>query len=203
MDARTDTYFTLEASQKSELIAMLDCGARVGCDPRLAAAMGIEGEPAEIVRANCLPPGRSLVDEQASTRWPGAADLISTARLVIGTRSRLRRSPIEMVLADFLATRPTIIETSLYGAQLSAVVRRFLSARRLVPVKGNCLTDSLALLRLLGPAGHGAMLVFGVKLNPFAAHCWVQADDLVLNDRLENVASFSPVRVIRCSDVTR
>jgi hypothetical protein len=42
-------------------------------------------------------------------------------------------------------------------------------------------------------------LVFGAKLNPFAAHCWVQLEDVVLNDRTDNVAVFTPVGVIRCS----
>ena len=203
MDARTDTYFALEAGQNTDLIALLDGGGQIGCGPRLAKAMGLGGEPAEIVRAECPPAARSLVDEQALAHWPGPADLFSTARVVISTRWSLRRSPIETILEDLLASRAHVMDVATCGAPLSAGTRRFLSARRLVPVKGNCLLDSLALLRLLGSARHGAMLVFGVKLHPFAAHCWVQAEDLVLNDRLENVASFSPVRVIRCSDVTQ
>lgn len=202
MDARTDTYFALEPDQNSDLLALLDSGGQIGCYPCLAKAMGVGGEPAEIVRAECPPAARSLVDEKAPAHWPGPADLISTARLIIGTKYRLRRSPIETILENLLAAG-THGANSTACAQLSALARRYLSARRFVPVKGNCLLDSLALLRLLGPARRGAMLVFGVKLHPFAAHCWVQADDLVLNDRLENVASFSPVRVIRCSDVTR
>ena len=203
MDARTDTYFALEPDQNSDLLALLDSGGQIGCYPCLAEAMGVGGEPAEIVRAECPPAARSLVDEKAPAHWPGPADLISTARLVIGTKYRLRRSPIETILEDLPTAAAGVTESLACGAQLSACTRRFLSARRLVPVKGNCLLDSLALLRLLGPARHGAMLVFGVKLHPFAAHCWVQSEDLVLNDRLENVASFSPVRVIRCSDVTQ
>lgn len=202
MDARTDTYFMLESPQKSELIAMLGDGGFVGCDPRLAEAIGIGGEPAEIIRAECPRPARSLVDEPATVHWPGPADLFLTTCVVIGTRFRLRRKPIETVLEGVLGTRASVTENAAYGAQLAARARQFLAARRLVPVKGNCLTDSLALLQLLGPTGHAAMLVFGVKLHPFAAHCWLQSNDLVLNDRLENVAAFSPVRVIRCPDVT-
>lgn len=202
MDARTDTYFMLESPQKDELNAMLGDGGSVGCDPRLAEAIGIGGEPAEMIRAECPRPARSLVDEHAPMHWPGPAHLFSTARVVIGTRSRLRRRPIETILEDVLATRASVTESTACGAQLAARARRFLAARRLVPVKGNCLTDSLALLQLLGPTRYAAMLVFGVKLHPFAAHCWLQSNDLVLNDRLDNVAAFSPVRVIRCPDVT-
>ena len=203
MDARTDSYFTLDAKQTPELAPLLDGTGRVDCDPRLAEVMGLGDEPVAIVRAECPRPVRSLMDELAARHWPGPVDFLSTARAVIGTRSRLRRRPIEMVLEDVLATGAGDTKVTAGGDQLSAVAWQFLSARRLVPVKANCLTDSLALLRLLGPARHAAMLVFGVKLHPFAAHCWVQAHDLLLNDRLENVAAFSPVRVIRCPDVTR
>lgn len=202
MDARTDSYFTLEPDSKSELIAMLDEGGRVRCDPRLAIALGIDGEPAEIVRAECPSPARSLVDDFAPAHRPGPLDVLSTARAVIAIRSRLRRGPIETVLKEVLAAGAPAAGSSA-RAPASAVARRFLSARRLVPVKGNCLMDSLTLLRLLERTRHDAMLVFGVKLHPFAAHCWVQSDDLLLNDRLENVRAFSAVRVIRCPDVTR
>jgi hypothetical protein len=82
-------------------------------------------------------------------------------------------------------------------------VQRFISARRLVPVKPNCLLDSVALLRWLGDAAASASLVFGVKLAPFAAHCWVQSDTALLDDVSDNVARFVPVRVIRCSAPTR
>jgi hypothetical protein len=73
----------------------------------------------------------------------------------------------------------------------------------MVPAGTNCLLDSLALLRWLGPARDGACLVFGVKLDPFAAHCWLQTDAMLLNDRTEHVRRFEPVRVIRCSAPTR
>lgn len=201
MDTRTDSYFALAPDQLDELMATLDGGGPISCNPRLAEALDIDGEPAELVRAECPPPARSLIDEPAPAQWPGPANLFRTVRTVIWARSRLRRGPIEMVLEDVLTTSARATGQTACGTRPSALARRFLSARRLVPVKGNCLVDSLALLRLLGPTGHAAMLVFGVKLHPFAAHCWVQSDDLVLNDRLDNVAAFSPVRVIRCPDV--
>lgn len=202
MDARTDSYFTLDAEQTPDLAPLVDGTGRIDCDPHLAEVLGLGDEHAVIVRAECPRPARSLVDEPASDRRPRPADLLSTASAVISIRSQLRRRPIEMVLGGVLATAAGDTEVTACAAQLSALTRRFLSARRIVPLKGNCLTDSLALLRLLGPARHAAMLVFGVKLHPFAAHCWVQANDLLLNDRMDNVAAFSPVRVIRCSDVT-
>jgi hypothetical protein len=58
------------------------------------------------------------------------------------------------------------------------------------------LLDSLALLAFLRQRGLYADLVFGVIRQPFAAHCWVQARGVVLNDRLDRVAEFTPILVI-------
>lgn len=45
----------------------------------------------------------------------------------------------------------------------------------------------------LGRRRLDAELYFGVRLDPFAAHCWVQSDDLLLTDPAASVAEFSPV----------
>ena len=83
-----------------------------------------------------------------------------------------------------------------------AQASRFLAARRYLPVKPNCLVDSLALMRFLGPLAVGTTLIFGVKLEPFAAHCWVQFDSLLLNDRSDYVERFVPVRTVTCLAAT-
>jgi hypothetical protein len=74
--------------------------------------------------------------------------------------------------------------------------RQFLATRRLAPAAPRCLPDSLALLDHLARRGLGGELVFGVKLNPFSAHCWVQRGDLVLNDALDHVTLHTPILVV-------
>jgi hypothetical protein len=71
--------------------------------------------------------------------------------------------------------------------------RAFALRRADVPIQRSCVPDSLALMRLLWRKGLDADLYFGVRLDPFAAHCWVQAEDYLLSDPLANVLSFSPV----------
>ena len=41
-----------------------------------------------------------------------------------------------------------------------------------------------------------ANLVFGVTGDPFSAHCWVQVDELVLNDTLGNANAYTPIRTV-------
>ncbi|WP_434213483.1 lasso peptide biosynthesis B2 protein [[Pseudomonas] boreopolis] len=56
--------------------------------------------------------------------------------------------------------------------------------------------DSLSLLRFLSRRELPANIVFGVTLAPFAAHCWVQAGDIVLNETLSDANAHTPIRMI-------
>jgi hypothetical protein len=48
----------------------------------------------------------------------------------------------------------------------------------------------------LARRGLYANLVFAVTTDPFAAHCWAQVDDLVLNDSVGNAQSYTPIRIV-------
>ena len=72
----------------------------------------------------------------------------------------------------------------------------YAAARRLVPIKFSCLADSLSLIAGLARRRLAADLVFGVKLHPFSAHCWVQAGDLVLNDPIDHAILHTPILVV-------
>jgi hypothetical protein len=61
------------------------------------------------------------------------------------------------------------------------------------PAKDQCLLDSLALIDYLAWFGFYPHWVFGVKTAPFAAHCWVQAGPVVLNDHLSRTQEFTPI----------
>ena len=79
--------------------------------------------------------------------------------------------------------------------ELSQKAAHFLSSRALRGGRDACLKEALALLYHLGERGAAADWVFAVKGAPFAAHCWVQLDDIVLNDSVENVAAYTPIMV--------
>lgn len=202
MDLRSDSYFCLESEDLAALAASVqDRQLLERGDPRLEA-LGMSDEPVELVRAHIRPPVKSLVDA-APPSPPRVADIVAIALLLRNTRYRLVRQPVEECLSELIHDpRRTRLRNGGDGLSWS---ERFLRARKLVPLRARdqCLLDSLALLRWLGDLRSGAALVFGVKLNPFAAHCWVQADDLVLNDRLDNVAAFTPLLMIPCSPATQ
>ena len=76
---------------------------------------------------------------------------------------------------------------------LAEIVQGFQRGMRYYPAKRRCVQDSLALMTCLWRRRLDAELYFGVRLDPFAAHCWVQSDDLLLTDPAASVAEFSPV----------
>jgi hypothetical protein len=59
-----------------------------------------------------------------------------------------------------------------------------------------CLHDSLTLLHFLATERLYPRWVIGVRTRPFAAHSWVQAQHLVLNDLHENVRAYTPILVV-------
>ncbi|MGH8195877.1 MAG: lasso peptide biosynthesis B2 protein [Woeseiaceae bacterium] len=76
---------------------------------------------------------------------------------------------------------------------LSDLVRIFHRLRPFYGRKYLCLYDSLALLQFLAAYRLFPQWVFGVKAEPFGAHCWVQEGDCVLNDAVEFVREYTPI----------
>jgi hypothetical protein len=59
-----------------------------------------------------------------------------------------------------------------------------------------CMFDSLALLNFLAQYGIFPTWVFGVQSEPFAAHCWVQHNEFLLNDTVDHVSVYTPLLAV-------
>lgn len=70
------------------------------------------------------------------------------------------------------------------------------SLNSVVSVHDRCFLYSLALTKLLLSAGISPTLIFGVKLAPFSAHCWVQDNEYVLSDEPDHVRLFTPILAV-------
>lgn len=58
-----------------------------------------------------------------------------------------------------------------------------------------CLLDALALNEFLARRGLYPDWIFGVQVQPFGAHCWVQAQGHLLNEEMEYASQFTPIMV--------
>jgi hypothetical protein len=203
MDERCDSYFRLDDETEAEFLEWVgteEAFSAAFSQGRQTAIAPSEGLPSAILAQAPLP-RQSLLDELGPRFRARISDTVKVARLLRRARFTIARRPIAETLSKF-AHREEAERLPLSGIELRERAARFVAARRLVPIAPNCLADSLSLLDWLGPSP-GTLLVFGVKLDPFAAHCWVQLGDMLLNDRTDHVAAFRPVRVIQCSPATQ
>lgn len=80
---------------------------------------------------------------------------------------------------------------------LLADVRFFLRWLPWLPFQGRCLKRSFLLRSFLVWRGHAAPTwVFGVATYPFAAHCWLQRGDCVLDERVGRLARYAPILAV-------
>lgn len=81
-------------------------------------------------------------------------------------------------------------------AALASVAAHYAACRWVIPIEPRCLVDALALDDILLRRGLAATLVFGVRLAPFAAHCWLQTPGAILTGTAVEARNFTPIMVI-------
>lgn len=217
LDLKQDRYFALEAAATAPLggsvpgwpVRALDAPVAGSSDPEQAeqiaadlleqgvltdeATAGKDASPVRIAR-----PARELLTPHASAGG-GAAAAVNLVAAALAAKLALRFTAFESVVERFRARKrkagggvqqPDMERTR-------ALVAAFFRLRVfLFSSRSECLFDSLTLLNFLAHYGIAADWVFGVQARPFAAHCWVQLDDVVFNDTVEHVSGYTPIMVV-------
>jgi hypothetical protein len=200
LDLASDRYFRLPAAADAAFSSLASAGVdSEACaeDIMFLLRSGVlvdapQGRP--IARTSSPRPNGSLLEGIGPYRPFAPAILAETWFLVSGARRAVARKKLPAYLralgdkGAWAAAAPV--------AERANAVGQFRAARRYVPAAPNCLYDSLALCRFLRRRGIGATLVIGVKLHPFAAHCWLQDGEEVLNDSLGAARDFEPIFAI-------
>jgi hypothetical protein len=103
---------------------------------------------------------------------------------------------LHQVCAQARLRQATLTDPADPSTELGRLAACFERTQRYFPVAGRCLPQAFGLQRFL--AGHHlpTTLVFGVSWEPFAAHCWVQTDTLLLSGPPEEIRSFTPIAAI-------
>ncbi len=161
-------------------------------DPRI-------GKPAAPVAS--VRPQRSLVEFDLDIRPSVRAALLSRfGRSYLRARLSLKLRPIQSVVdavRDRKARRGSRGAPQADPARLRSLVTAFTRLRPLFyTLRGACLLDSLTLLHFLSAEGIHPDWVFGVKTEPFDAHCWVQQGEVLLNDAPDRVRQYSPILIV-------
>ena len=204
LDMKRGTYFGLDPEQTDLLHHALDDSNPVAATPIAVELIGMGLlTTSRSASKTFLPPAASapetsllpLIDDEPR---------ISTARTVrfFATCSavalRLKLRPLDRNLAH-LAQRK-----SRYAARFVAdnatldrardLTRTFLHLRPFAyAARDRCLFDSLTLAEFLASYGIRATCIFGVRANPFEAHCWLQIGSHVVNETPEMARRYAPI----------
>lgn len=204
LDLGSDTYFCLADVLEPGPGALLDRLSSAGLHALSEA--GLLAAPCE-GEADNRPDGRSadppIPPAQRDLRHaldrPGLhvtpAELAAAAGALVDLW-RLGPDPLTarlLTLARRPAPRP---DPSAGAAEIIRAACVFSSLLPWLPFEGACLRRSALLVAFLRRRGLSAHWVFGVRTWPFRAHCWVQLDDICLNDDVERLRAYVPILVV-------
>lgn len=193
LDLPRDRYFRLPESANAAFLASLVNG--VAFAPALQSA-GLD----QFVSLAPLRAQRSgiVTREAADLRGCGFAPSLM-ARALWEQRAierRLAKRGLHTVLSELQSALRGQQANRPLGDNGAALVKAFDDAALVRSAVDRCLPRSVALARLLARSGYACQVNIGVKLGPFAAHCWVQAGDLVLNESAEEAARYTPILIL-------
>lgn len=193
LDLADDSFFLLPPGQDAALIALVSGCRELGEGQRSASRPSVDPErlltatsdgtaglaerpaPAPRHRRFCLRAACNMAIRQWIREWD------------------LRYRPLKRIIADVRARRQS-------GTTMGERHLRLMDAARdsslIRSSHGRCLAAALALLDALAKEDFFPDLVVGVAIAPFEAHCWLEKDGVVLNDRLDHVGRFTPILIL-------
>ncbi|WP_070152022.1 lasso peptide biosynthesis B2 protein [Sphingobium phenoxybenzoativorans] len=198
LDLEADRYFALAPAAQEAFRMLWHAKSRHDPDADLPPSL-----PISLLDSNAsthpLPcpshiPQRSILDRQ-----PGRASplrLLAALAMLLSARMTIRYRGLSAGIAAIAARKARMIEPIADHAALPPIAAAFAKSARFIRTHDQCLSRSMALASCLARHGIAADLVLAVQMRPFAAHSWVQQDALLLNDRYENIRSYTPILVI-------
>jgi len=157
-------------------------------DELVAAGIAVR-EPPSIPR-RAPSPARRTLPRNEQTDWSAA---LNAGLFLLTATLAFRRKTLAQLLDTAL---PTLARESVSDQELSRILAAARVALPWIPMEGECLQRAYEFRWFLARQGVRTEWVFGVRTWPFAAHCWLQTDDLVIADSLERVGRFTPIMVV-------
>jgi hypothetical protein len=201
LDARRDRYFRLATPAEAIFRSLWEAGGQAVPDVEQLLRQGLVEATDDVVRpfrpARARPPTMSLVDCDPGAEALRPLTLAEVSWRLARARVKLKRSALATTLSRLRDAKTRKTTTAgMSRTSVADLARRFNAARRRAPFPPSCLPDALALLDFLARHEVFPDLVFGVRLDPFRAHCWVQAEETVLNDALDPAIAHTPILVV-------
>jgi hypothetical protein len=139
-----------------------------------------------------------LIDPEAAPRTRFNA--VNVYRFITACTTaaiRLRRLPLDQTVRAVELRKQRRKSSQPFDTdQARDLTAIFDTLRALFPRNYLCLYDSLALLEFLAQYQIFPTWVFGVRLEPWQAHCWVQEGHFIFNEGVEEAAGYTPIMTI-------
>lgn len=200
LDVPRDRYFALAAEAEQSFLKLAAGEALAESDEAVLDRLGATGPVARseggqpVLAAPEAPPVTGSLLEAVD----GQAGALETMRALWYLRratSSLRRRGLAGVLGR-LAARKRTAAGGLPKDRAGLVAAGFMAAGAFSTALDQCLPRSLAVAARLLAIGGAPDLIIGVKLQPFQAHCWVQIEGQLVNERREVAKAFTPILVL-------
>ena len=193
LDTTTDAYFCL-ANMEGLLIPVPGGGFAAASEAvrndLLETSLFLSGAPKRPIVAMPSRPRRTTRSTgNCRGTWRDRQDF---ALAILHTAHRFHGRSVRDLVEDAARDRPSIPEPD----RLFERARLFDHWLPWIPGQGQCLYRAFALLDFLRRDGLSAQWVFGVRTWPFSAHCWLQCEDLLLDDDLDRVALYTPIMAV-------
>lgn len=206
LDMKSGRYFGLDPEQTALLRHALDdsAEAETSAPPIAAELIGV----GLLTTSRCasktfLPPSTSppevpLLPLSDGPPRIGAAHVLRFFAICSAVALRLKFRPLEYSLSHLAQQKSRRrVHFTADGSDLDEardLTRTFLHLRPLAyAARNRCLLDSLTLAEFLASHGIRATCLFGVRANPFEAHCWVQIGSHVVNETPEMAQRYAPI----------
>jgi hypothetical protein len=195
LDSHNDRYLCLPAPLNARFLSLLgDPNAPAPMDEALRSLLRLDA-PDPIAPAGITAAKTDLLPIDCPVA-PGPAISMCLAQAIgrLGPRRSLG-ARLAGVAQRQRHVRETLPEQEALE-RASRLIAAFASTRFWFDTQDRCLDQSIILSHVLAAHGLRSSLVFGVRPRPFSAHCWLQRGRVVLNDRLEMIKAYVPVRVV-------
>lgn len=146
-------------------------------------------------------PTRSLLDHDLDWDRPAitGAHLGRFLLALLKCRVRQTQRPLESLAQWVTVRRAQAGSASDNHADMHRLVHIFRRLRPLISsTRDRCVPDALGLIEFLALSGadiSGVRWVVGVRARPWGAHCWVQQNEVVVNDTCERVMQYAPILI--------
>lgn len=201
LDLRSNRYFGLSPANESVFRALRAPQTPGATSDQIAAIKHldlIEDDPGieNDISATCRDLPRDSRAEHPShlalSTWMVARAATALFRAEYHSRSR----SLERIVMQLQRRKAALPTGAPSGVAIEETVRAFTALGRWVSPRDRCLPRSIAMAQLLLSRSVPVDLVIGVVPRPFRAHCWVEYQGSVLNDRLENVLTYTPILAV-------